>query len=81
LSLTAQVRWCDAPKLIIDRVFVVNTALEHTHLSADDAEAMIKKRLRAHIDKILKKILSHDRPVTPLDKPSRALNAIWAEIL
>jgi hypothetical protein len=50
--------------------------IAHVHQSADDAENVIKKNLRDHIAKILKKIPRGDRPVVALDRPSNLFGAI-----
>jgi hypothetical protein len=54
----------------------MDTPLQHAHQRADDAEIIIKKKLRAHIIKILKKITHGDRPVPALHRPGRLLSAI-----
>jgi hypothetical protein len=54
----------------------VSSSNDHIWLSENKISDVGKKRLRAHIVKILKKIPHGDRPAVALDEHSRMLSAI-----
>jgi hypothetical protein len=54
----------------------MDAPLQHAHQRADDAEIIVKKNLRAHIIKILKKITRGDRPLAALAGHSGLLSVI-----
>jgi hypothetical protein len=50
----------------------MHASIEHIHRPESDAEDEIKKKLRAHITKIMKKIARGNRPVATQDGHNRS---------